>query len=150
MSKRTPYRLSTRSDSNAEGVDPRLLEILHLAIQITLVDFGVPADGGVRTDERQHELFTDGNSGADGYVKISNHQEHADGYGKALDFYAYVDGAASWQRAHLAMVATAFFQAASILGHRITWGGLWESKKPRKTNGIAYGWDMPHIELLED
>lgn len=122
------------------GVDIRLIAISDLAIQLTLIDFGHGPDSGMRSDERQHELFLDGASEADGYDKRSNHQD-----GNALDFYAYIDGAASWERDHLAMVAAAFFQAASILGYRVRWGGLWRSRK-----GGFYGWDMPHIELIED
>jgi len=34
-------------------------------------------------------------------------------------------------------VACAMLQAASILGHKLEWGGLWP-------------WDKPHFQLLED
>ena len=141
------FALSTSSKRNREGVDPRLIEISDLAIQISIVDFGIPSDGGVRTDERQHELFTAGKSKADGYKHKSNHQPKEDGYGKALDFYAYVDGRASWDHAHLAIVACAYFQAASLLGYTIKWGGLWKSRNPKVINGIPYGWDCPHIQI---
>ena len=55
-----------------------------------------------------------------------------------IDFYAYVDGKASWDEGHLALVATAFMQAAIKLGYKIQWGGLWKGFK-----------DMPHIQLVE-
>ena len=122
------------------GVDNQLIQIAELAIQITAIDFGIPADGGVRTEVRQQQLFHDGKSKADGIHDKSNHQT-----GQALDFYAYIDGKASWREDHLAMVACAFLQAASILGISLNWGGLWSSTK--KTNGIPYGWDMAHCEL---
>lgn len=144
------FKLSERSKQRREGVDPRLIEISDLAIQITLVDFGHGPDSGLRTDERQHELFTLKKSKADGYTKRGKHQKAEDGYGKALDFYAFVDGHASWDHAHLTMVACAFFQAASLLGYKIKWGGLWKSKKPVIINDIPYGWDCPHVELIED
>lgn len=140
------FKLSESSKSNKSGCDPRLIEISDLAITITLVDFGHGPDSGLRTDERQHELFLDRSSKADGYNNRSYHQaDPADGYSKALDFYAYVNGKASWAREHLAMVAAAHLQAASMLGYRITWGGLWRSKK-----GGMYGWDMAHIQLVEE
>ncbi|MEO5344604.1 MAG: hypothetical protein H7842_15010, partial [Gammaproteobacteria bacterium SHHR-1] len=60
------------------------------------------------------------------------------------DFYAYVDGRASWEREHLAMVAAAFLQAASHLGYAISWGGLWKQR-----GGGIYGWDMVHVELVD-
>ena len=134
------FRLSKKSKLHREGIDSRLIEISDLAIKISVIDFGIPNNGGVRTKEVQNKLFTEGLSKADGYVKLSNHQS-----GNALDFYAYVDGQASWQHDHLAMVANAFLQAGSILGYGLSWGGLWSSNKI--INGIPYGWDCAHIEL---
>lgn len=133
------FSLSTKSKKNREGIDSRLVEISNLAIKLTLVDFGHGSTSGLRLAQVQHKLFLDGKSKADGYDKLSFHQS-----GKALDFYAYVDGGASWQHEHLAMVATAFLQAASILGYKIQWGGLWASK-----SNSLYGWDMAHIELID-
>lgn len=144
------FQLSSKSKERREGIDPKLIEIDDLAITLTLVDFGHPADAGLRLDERQLELFLDDKSKCDGINNRSNHQAADDGYGKALDFYAFVNGKASWQQEHLAMIACAYFQAASILGYRIKWGGLWKSKNPKLINGIPYGWDCPHIELIED
>jgi len=127
------FKLSKKSIERREGVDSRLIEISNLAIKLTVVDFGHPADSGVRTAERQLELFKSKKSKADGYKKLSNHQS-----GKALDFYAYVDGKASWDTEHLAMVAAAFLQAASVLGYQLEWGGLWRNFK-----------DYPHVQLLD-
>ena len=127
------YKLSQRSLERRAGVDPRLIEICDLAIKITIIDFGIPRDGGVRTAQRQLQLYQDGSSRADGTKHKSRHQS-----GKALDFYAYVDGSASWEREHLAIVACAFFEASSILDEHIRWGGLFKSFT-----------DMPHIELLD-
>lgn len=138
------YNLSSSSKRHREGINPKLIEISDLAIQLTLVDFGHGPHSGVRSAEEQHSLFMDKKSECDGYEKVSNHQS-----GNALDFYAYVVRA-SWKHEHLAMVACAFFQAASILGYKIKWGGLWKSIAPETVNGMTYGWDMPHIELIED
>ncbi len=134
------FKLSDKSISRMEGVSPQLREIANLAIQFTKVDFGIPNDGGVRTAERQKELYDNGKSKADGYFKQSNHQS-----GEALDFYAYVDGKASWKHSHLAMVAAAFLQASSALKYPIEWGGLWSTGD--NIDNIDYGWDMAHIEL---
>jgi len=142
------YTLSTNSKLHREGVDPRLIEISDLAITLSVIDFGHDKHGGLRTDEEQYELYLKQKSKCDGYRRRGNHQAASDGYGKALDFYAYVGGT-SYEHHHLAMVACAFLQAASILGHRIKWGGLWKSDKCKIINGVAYGWDMPHIELID-
>lgn len=127
------FTLSEKSKSNMKGVDERLIEIAEMAISITRIDFGIPADGGIRTAERQNELFKSGKSKCDGYKNKSEHQS-----GKALDFYAFVDGKASWNSEHLSMVAAAFLQSASILGYKLNWGGLWRSFV-----------DMPHVQLME-
>ena len=132
------FKLSETSKKNRAGVDERLIAISDLAITITLIDFGHGPYSGLRSLDVQQKLFADGKSKADGTRKISNHQR-----GTALDFYAYIDGKASWEPEHLAMVAAAFLQAASILGHRVSWGGLWPKKEG------FYGWDMPHIELID-
>jgi len=130
------WKLSDRSKERLEGVDPRLIEVVHLALSISKIDFGIPEDGGVRTAERQNMLFKTFRNGkrvsnADGYDKISEHQKKT-----AVDMYAYVDGKASWDELHLAMVATAFLQAASILGIKLKWGGNFKNFK-----------DMPHFQL---
>jgi len=128
------FAFSQKSIDRRKGVDPRLIEISDLAIQLTKIDFGIPKDGGVRTAQRQSELYLSGVSKADGFLKESKHQS-----GKALDVYAYVDGKASWETKHLSMVACAMLQAASMLQYKISWGGLWD-------NFI----DMPHFQLFED
>ena len=134
------FKFGSTSRIRMSGINPEMLEIANLAIKISKIDFGIPQFGGVRTAEEQAQLFANGKSKADGVNNLSNHQS-----GGALDFYAYVDGRASWERDHLAMVACAFLQAASILGHKLSWGGLWSSNKT--INGIPYGWDAGHIEL---
>lgn len=141
------FTLSEKSKKHRIGVDPRLIEISDLAITLTVIDFGHGKYAGCRLASVQNILFKAGKSKADGYIHKGKHQAAADGYGKALDFYAYVDGAASWRQDHLAIVACAFLQAASILGYAIEWGGLWSSNEDY--NGIPYGWDAPHLQLVE-
>ena len=134
------FRFSTISNKRRAGVDPRLIQISDRALEISVVDFGIPKHGGIRTAEEQYKLFLDGKSRADGTNDLSYHQS-----GKALDFYAFVDGAASWHPGHLAMVASAFLQAAAELGYRLTWGGLWLPVKT--TSGVPHGWDAGHVQL---
>ena len=134
------FKLSLKSQQRREGVDPKLIEINNLALTISKIDFGISEYGGIRTVEEQRRLFNNGKSKADGVTNKSYHQT-----GRALDFYAYVNGRASWDHDHLAMVAAAHLQAASILGYPLEWGGFWESNE--LINGIPYGWDMAHIQL---
>lgn len=125
------FYLSQRSIKNRSTVDPRLIEISDLAITLTRVDFGHGEHSGKRTEEEQHALYIADASKCDGYCNRSFHQS-----GLALDFYAYVDGAASWEEEHLAQVAAAFLQAANMLGYKLEWGGLWKTRL-----------DMPHVQL---
>jgi peptidoglycan L-alanyl-D-glutamate endopeptidase CwlK len=138
------FKLSKRSKDRREGVDQRLIEIDDLAIQLTTVDYGHPEDSGLRTCERQYEIFVAGNSMCDGVKRKSKHQS-----GKALDFYAFVNGSASWKHSHLAMVAVAYLQAASMLGYKLSYGGLWVRDDAIEIDGIKYGWDMAHVQLEE-
>lgn len=135
------FKFSKRSIERMEGVDKRMLKIAYRALEISKVDFGIPEDGGLRTAARQHELYEKEASQLDGYQNESHHQT-----GKALDFYAYVDGKASWYPPHLAMVAAAFLQAASEFGYRLEWGGLWSTSK--KIASVQYGWDCGHVQLI--
>jgi len=128
------FTFSKTSLERRAGVDHRLIEIDDLALRLTVVDFGHPQDAGLRIAERQNELYQANLSMCDGYVKLSEHQ-----LGMALDFYAYVDGAATWQTEPMALVACAYLQAASKLGYKIIWGGLWK-RFP----------DMPHIQLIDN
>lgn len=125
------FRFGKRSVERMAGVDPRLVEIANLALTISRIDFGIPSYGGLRTAEDQRALFEKNLSKADGVNRLSKHQS-----GKALDVFAYVDGAASWDELHLTHVAAAMLQAASQLGYKLKWGGFWR-------NFI----DMPHFEL---
>ena len=127
------FQLGTNSINNLAGVDGRLIDIADLAIKLTNIDFGIPATGGLRTEEVQAKLFEDGFSKADGVSNKSYHQS-----GKALDVYAYVDGKASWDKLHLALIAAAMLQASAQLGHELKWGGLWKSWQ-----------DYPHFELRD-
>jgi uncharacterized protein YcbK (DUF882 family) len=115
------------------GIDDRLILLANHAIDLTRVDFGVPETGGFRTKEDQALLYRQNKSNCDGVSKLSNHQK-----GRALDFYAYADGKASWQKEHLSQVAAAFLQAAIELKINIRWGGLFRSFA-----------DFPHIELVD-
>ena len=127
------FKLGANSLINRFGVDPRLIEISDRAIQISIIDFGIPNSGGLRTVKDQAALFTAGKSKADGRTHKSYHQT-----GRALDVYAYVDGKASWSVEHLAIISVAMMQAANELGYKLESGGLWSSFT-----------DWPHFQLGE-
>jgi len=127
------FQLSNNSIMNLSGVDDRLIDIADVAIKLSPIDFGIPSTGGLRTQQDQAKLFTDGVSKCDGVNNKSYHQS-----GKALDVYAYVDGKASWNKSHLTTIATAMLQASAQLGYELKWGGLWKSWQ-----------DYPHFEIKD-
>lgn len=145
------YQFSTRSKERMTGVHPGLILIFEEAIKISPIDFGIPRDGGVRTAERQHEMFLDPDiqTNCDGFEQPGNHQiQPGEEYGMALDFYAYINGKASWQDHHLAMVAAILIVTAKRLlaegriSIKLRWGGTFGSND-------FNGWDKPHCEAVK-
>lgn len=126
------FKFSERSVARMVGVNSSLIVLAYKAIKISVIDFGIPEYGGIRTLEEQYQLWDEGKSKCDGTDKKSFHQT-----GNALDFYAYVDGKASWEEEHLALVAAAFLQSASAAGLRLEWGGFWTGFR-----------DMPHVQIV--
>jgi len=135
------FAFSKKSVERMKGVNPQLIIIFNEALKNSPIDWGVPNDGGIRTAIRQNELFADGNSKCDGYDNLSNHQS-----GNALDFYAYVNGKASWEKHHLAMVAGVIMSTATRLRKQgkidieLKWGAEFGSND-------FNGFDFPHIEV---
>ena len=130
------FKFSDTSVKRLTGVNSHVEETINLAIKLSSIDFGIPEYGGLRTTEDQAALFTKGASKCDGRINKSNHQS-----GDSVDVYAYVDGKASWEPEHLALVAIYVLTAANRLGYQCEWGGTWA--KP----GKQYGWDMPHFNI---
>lgn len=119
------YKLSKRSLSRLEGVHKDLVQVVKLAIELTEVDFGVTE--GVRTIERQRELYAKGAS------KTMN-SRHLTGH--AVDLVAYIGSEVRWDWPLYHKIADAMKRAAKSLGVPIVWGGDWASFK-----------DGPHFEL---
>lgn len=144
------YTLSGRSKNRMVGVHPFLVLTAEFAIDISPIDFGIPAYGGLRLDSQQLKLFNDGVSPkCDGIEIKSKHQKQEDGYAHALDFYAYLNGSPSWRPAHLSLVYSSFHAAFKVLQCQgsipdnvgLIWGGTFGSDK-------FDGWDKPHVELV--
>lgn len=143
------FAFSRRSQMRMAGVHPDLILIFNEALKVSPIDFGIPNDGGVRTAERQHELYLNKVSKCDGYKIKSNHQvdEEKSPYGLALDVYAYVAGVASWDKSHLAIVAGVILSTAERLKREgkvsisVRWGGTFGSSEFK-------GWDYPHFEAV--
>lgn len=109
------FALSERSLIKLRGVDDRLVQVVRRAIEITTVDFGVVE--GVRTPERQIELF---NKGASQIREGGTHVQ-----GKAVDLMAYLDDRASWELNLYDNIADAMKQAAIEKNVAVRWGAAW-------------------------
>jgi peptidoglycan L-alanyl-D-glutamate endopeptidase CwlK len=118
------WTFSKRSLDNLAGVHPDLVKVMHAALAITPIDFGVIE--GLRSLERQKEMVATGKS----QTMNSRHLT-----GKAVDFAAYVDGKITWEDAPYVEIAIAVKKAAHSLVIPITWGGDWAMR------------DLDHIEL---
>lgn len=114
------YKLSKRSLSRLEGIDTTLLEILIVGIKYSPYDFGIPTDGGRRSDDDQNRMYLIGASQLDGYINKSYHQT-----GKAFDIYLYINGKASWDIDKLEKVAKHLIMIAKAFNVELTWGGDW-------------------------
>jgi peptidoglycan L-alanyl-D-glutamate endopeptidase CwlK len=136
------FNFSAKSVERMKGVHPDLITVFSEAIKNSPIDFGIPQYGGLRTAAQQNRLFIDGLSKCDGFENKSNHQS-----GNALDFYAYLNGHASWDKGHLSMVAGVIMATAKRLKKEgkvqseIKWGGAFGSNEFK-------GWDMPHFEIV--
>lgn len=120
-----PFKLSSRSLKALEGVHPDLVAVVKRAIQITPVDFVVIE--GVRTIERQRELFK---AGASRTMK-SRHL-----VGMAVDLAPMLNGSVRWDWPLFYPLASSMKSAALELTSPVTWGGDWRKFK-----------DGPHFEL---
>jgi peptidoglycan L-alanyl-D-glutamate endopeptidase CwlK len=119
------FKLSQRSLKNLVGVDDRLVRVVHRAIELTEVDFAVIE--GVRTPQRQRELFDKGAS------QIREGGKHVEG--KAVDLMAYIGPRASWELNLYDDIADAMKTAAIEFDVSLRWGGAWTVNDIRKWQG---------------
>lgn len=135
----------SRSLRNLEGVHPDLIKVLERALQISEHDFFV--NEGVRTPERQKELYAQGRTKPGPKVTwtlISNHFKNAKtGFGHAVDIYKFPFD--NKQPASVSKsIAKAMMIAADELDIPIRWGGDWDMDGNYFERGES---DSPHFEL---
>lgn len=124
------FTFSKRSLDHLEDVHPDLVKVMHAAIAVTPVDFGILE--GLRTLQRQKELVAKGAS-------KTMHSRHLTG--KAVDYGVYVDGNyvngdTPEEQVYYKQVAEVIKAEAAKLNIHVVWGGDWTSFV-----------DMDHIEL---
>ena len=148
------FKLSKRSLSRLEGVNPKLVTVVKTAITMSKVDFGVIC--GLRTIEEQRELVA---KGASQTMK----SKHIDG--NAVDLMAYIGSRGSWEMNLYDDIADAMKIAADEHDIQIRWGAAWhipdlrewdssmqdamnEYIDLRRSQGRRPFIDGPHFELM--
>lgn len=119
------YKFSAKSLERLSGVHPDLQRVMSEAITDSPLDFGITE--GLRTKERQQELFNSGKS----QTMRSRHLT-----GHAVDIAIFIDGKANWDFKNYQIVADHIKAVAKLNDVPIVWGGDWVSFK-----------DGPHFEL---
>ena len=118
------YNFSKRSLDNLKNVDERLVRICNELIK--RVDYTVIE--GLRTPERQKELYDKGFSKIDGITKKGKHNYSPS---LAIDIIPYKKGHNPFDGSKESDImfnnlAKEFKQVAKELGINITWGGDWK------------------------
>ena len=125
---------------------PDLVCVVKRAIEISEQDFMVLE--GVRTLERQRELYAQGRT-APGQIVTwtlqSRHFAAPDGYGRAVDL---VPWPIDWQDpAKFDAIAEAMYAAAQNLDVALRWGADWDQDGKPRERGES---DSPHFELVDE
>lgn len=139
------FVLGARSLSRLAGVHPDLVRVVKRAIQISKQDFTVLE--GVRTPERQRQLYAQGRNGNPGpkvtWTLNSNHFVNpGTGYGHAVDLVPFPVDWTDLKK--FDAVSKAMFDAAEQEGVRIRWGADWDRDGNPRERGES---DSPHFEL---
>ena len=137
------FKLGTRSKQRLQGVDERLAGVVERAIQVSEVDFTVIE--GLRTKQRQAELYAQGRTKPGKIVTWTMKSKHIDGL--AVDLApCNADGSIDWNDwGKFKAVSDAMFQAAHELEVNIRWGADWNQNGKPREKGES---DSPHFELV--
>ena len=134
-----------RSLKALEDVHPDLIKVLELALDTCEHDFFV--NEGVRTEQRQRELYAQGRTKPGNKVTwtlVSNHFKNAKTKkGHAVDIYKHPFDNKQTPAVSKA-IAKAVLQAADKLDIPVRWGGDWDMDGNFFERGES---DSPHFEL---
>ena len=114
------FKLGKTSLARLKGVDETLVNVVKRAIEISEVDFTVLE--GVRTLERQRELYAQGRTAPGKIVTWTMKSRHIEG--KAVDLVPYP---LDWNDLEkFNKIKDAMFQAAKELDVNLRWGADWD------------------------
>lgn len=112
------FKFSRQSLAKLGGLHPDLVKVIHRALELTDVDFGITE--GLRSKNKQVALVAEGKS-------QTLNSRHLTGH--AIDVVAYVNGKVSWDFGLYERIANAFLKAGAEFDIPIVWGGLWTTLK---------------------
>lgn len=118
------FQLGPKSVAELQGVHPKLVAVVHRAIELSGVDFGV--HDGLRTEAEQRQYVATGVS----KTMNSMHRRQGDGYGHAVDLVPYVNGKLRWEWPPIFVIAAAMAIAAREQKLPLRWGGVWDRRFP--------------------
>lgn len=119
------YSFGSKSKERLKGVHPQIVRLMEEAIKASPLDFSITE--GVRSLERQKELFSSGKS----QTMRSRHLT-----GHAVDIGVLVDGKITWELPKYRIVTDHIKTVAKKLGIPVEFGIDWTSFV-----------DGPHIQL---
>lgn len=145
------YSFGKRSTKNLNTCEDDIRKVMEMAISVSEVDFGISE--GVRTLERQMELFNQGKSKIDGTTRKGKHNHNPS---QACDIYIYHPDLETRRRlaydvGSLCYVAGVIMACTQILLHRkeithtMRWGGNWD-KDGVILKDQSFD-DLPHFEI---
>lgn len=132
------FKLGKTSLARLKGVDETLVNVVKRAIEISEVDFTVLE--GVRTLERQRDLYAQGRTAPGKIVTWTMKSRHIEG--KAVDLVPYP---LDWNDLDkFNKIKDAMFQAAKELDVNLRWGADWDGDGNYREKGE---YDSPHFEI---
>lgn len=134
--------LDERSEKRLIGVHEVLVSIVRRAAK--KLPFPIMVVEGLRTKERQAELYAQGRTKPGKVVTWTLASKHIEG--KAVDLAPYIKGQIDWNDSKkFDAIAKAMFAAASEVGVYIRWGKDWNQNGKPGEKGET---DSPHFELV--
>ena len=132
------FKLGKTSLALLQGVDETLVNVVKRAIEISEVDFTVLE--GVRTLERQRELYAQGRTAPGKIVTWTMKSKHIEG--KAVDLVPYP---LDWNDLEkFNKIKDAMFKAAKEQDVNLRWGADWDQDGNYREKGET---DSPHFEI---
>lgn len=134
-------QLTERDKLRLKGVKDAMVQVVARAASLYPGTFMVVE--GLRTKERQAELFAQGRTKPGKIVTWTLASKHITG--DAVDLAPVVGGAIPWGNpAAFDELAQVMFRAAELEGVAITWGADWNNNGIRREKGET---DSPHYQL---